>query len=395
MRNIIYKGIPAVAALGALRWFGWRSAGERPISPAPAMTGAVSQRATSAEISAEAGAVVEDKKAEEEASTDTATVASAPPLDPLGQVRDALQRYREFTVYPPWSRPFAANTAHYVDWNKLQPEGQPFAVDEAGRELMVEVSLDRMFAGAGEQILTTVRAGRMEEGQLRPATFDKIEARIERNVPGKGIVAIRPLQLDQSGPLYSARFAPSEDPTLAERPQEAMVTVEVRKGVFFKTIRMPFQYAAAPPLKVLGVRRDALQDGSLVVELEVDVVRLAPTLLQAVLYDSAGRVPIAIYDDYIRPTELGRQPVPITFFGRAIREKNVNGPYSIRALHGVSKDLEGSDLYWKRDDAPVLLTHAYSAAMFSGAEWESPEKRAKIAQYEEILRAGSLVQAAP
>jgi hypothetical protein len=389
MRKATQRGALVVAVIGALVIGGWwwsaadKPAGQKAQVVAPTATPPVAGNAPPDEAVAEEGP-------SQEASAAVAPVLDKTIHDPLEQVRDALQRYREFAVYPPWSRPFADNTAPYVDWNKLKPEGQPFAVDESGRELMVELGLDRMFAGPGEPIRATIKCGRMEGGSLQPAAFDLVEARVERNDPGKGLVVVQRLVLNQSGPVYSTQFVPSETKVLAERAQEVMVTVEVKKGVFFKTIRMPFQYAAVSPMRVLGIRGDAIEDGSLVVDLEVDVARVAPTLVQAVLYDRAGRTPIAIYDDYFRPTALGKQHATIAFFGRALKEKNVNGPYSIRALHGVSKDLEGADQYWKHDDDPVLLTKAYAATSFSGAEWESAEKRAKIAQYEEILRAGAL-----
>lgn len=384
MRRTAQKSVLAVVALGALVVWFWLRSDKPPASPSAKAAPGIATKGPVGPLPAIEQPVV-PLETPQESLAEVASVRDGIASDPNGQVQDALRRYREFTVYPPWSRPFADNTTHYAEWNQLKPEGQPFAVDESGRELMVEVTLDRMFAGPGEPIRATVKAGRMADGRLQPAAL-LVAARIERSDPANGFVLVRELLLDQSGPEYSTQFVPSEHKELAENTQEAMVTVEVRKGAFFKTIRMPFQYAATLPMRVLGIRSDTVVNGSLAVDLEVDVVRVAPTLLRAVLYDRAGRIPIAIYDDYFRPTMAGRQSVTMTFFGKVLKEKNVNGPYSIRALHGVSKNLNGADLYWKYNDDPILLTSMYAAGDFSGAEWESAEKREKIAQYEDMLR---------
>lgn len=380
--------IPAACAL--LWWLTARTAPRRAASIAPATTRAaprIAQEVTDEPRTDAERVAAPDLPPDVEAPMPPALAIA----QPLEQVRETLRLYREFAAYPPWSRPFTEASAHYVEWNKLRPEGQAFAVDEAGRELTVEVSLDRMFAGPGEALQATIRAGRLEDGRLIPAAFDLVAARLEINDPAKGFVPVKPLLLDQSGASYAARFVPSELPALAGRLEEVMFTAEVKKGVFFKTIRMPFRYATAPPVQVLGLAGDRIEGGSLVVELDLEVARVAPTLIQAVLYDRAGKTPIAVYDDYVRPTAGGRQRVPITFFGRALREKNVNGPYSIRALHGVSKDFEGMDQYWSYGDRrPALVTSAYAASSFSADEWDSAEKRDKLAQYEKILQAGAM-----
>jgi hypothetical protein len=310
----------------------------------------------------------------------------------IEQLQKSLRIYQEFAVYPPWSRPYGEATLHYVDWNKLRPEGQPFAVDEENRELSVEVSLDRMFAGPGEAIRALVKLGRRENGVLVPASFDQVTARIEWNERGKGYSLAQALSLTQQRTDYTTSFVPSQIPVLAAGPREAMVTVEVKRGVFFKEIRMPFQYAVKPVFQVHGIAGERVANGSLVIDLDVEAAYATPTLIQAVLYDRSGKTPIAVYDDYFRPVKAGRQVATITFFGKALREKNVVGPYSVRALHGVSKDpgADSPEIFWKRDDALPLVTTLYYPTQFSDAEWSAPEKDAKIAQYEALIRAGGL-----
>ena len=312
--------------------------------------------------------------------------------DSLERMKKSLQIYRDFTKYPPWSRPYGDNTVHYAEWNTLRPEGQAFAVDDQNRELWVKVHLDRMYAGPGETINAVVELGRLEDGQLVAASFDEVSARIEWNDPVAGYQLAHKLTLNQVGSNYMVSFAPDQIAALAVEQREALFTAEVKEGLFFKVIRMPFQYAIEPAFEVLAIADDRIADGSLQVDLEVVVGRAVPTLIQAVLYDQRGQTPIAVFDDYVRPTDVGKQIATLTFFGKVLREKNVNGRYSIRALHGVVRapDDEGGELYWKRDDTPVLLTRSYYATQFSDAEWSDPEKDKKIAQYETMIESGPL-----
>lgn len=311
----------------------------------------------------------------------------------LDQLQKSKQLYEEFTRYPPFSRPYDESKLPMVEWNKLRPMGQEFAVDEEKRPLSVEVSLDRMYAAIGEPINVVVKAGRVENDVFVDASFDKVEARVEVINPQTAKYdTVYKIPLQQSGPTFTGSVVPSSLPALKQGNPEALITVEIHRGVFFKEVRMPFEYAVTPPFTVLGVAGDRLESGSLYVDLEVDVVHTYPTLIQAVLYDKAGTTPIAIYDDYFRPTKAGKQTATIMFFGKALREKNINGPYSLRAVHGVIQfiDTELPHQYWKRDDTPLLLTKQYYATQFSDADWDSPEKNEKIKQYDDLIEAGGI-----
>jgi hypothetical protein len=138
---------------------------------------------------------------------------------------------------------------------------------------------------------------------------------------------------------------------------------------------------------VRDIAVDRISAGSLEVVFDVNVSYVAPTLVEAVLYDASGKTGIATYDDYVHPTQTGGTKITITFFGKAISDSGINGPYSIRALHGHVKvpTAQPPEVFWARAASPVLLTQAYSAGMFSNAAWSSPEKDAKIAQYQQTI----------
>src|SRR5262249_11848008 len=114
----------------------------------------------------------------------------------------------------------------------------------------------------------------------------------------------------------------------------------------------------------------------------------APTLVQAGLYDAAGRRAIAVYDDYARPTSTGRQTITLRFFGKLFADARVDGPYRLRALHGFVKQpgQYPAEVFWDAPDEPPAMTAFHRATEFSGADWSDPALHEKLARYEQYVR---------
>jgi hypothetical protein len=82
---------------------------------------------------------------------------------------------------------------------------------------------------------------------------------------------------------------------------------------------------------------------------------------------------------------VGPQEMQITFFGRAINEKGIDGPYSIRALHGHVRvpDADPPEVFWAHETP--ISTGTYKATDFAAGEWDSAEKQTKINQYKTLI----------
>jgi len=323
--------------------------------------------------------------------TDASDVGSArqPRIESIDRARRSLEIYKATTVYPPWSRPLDESTKHLLEWNKPWPVGQPFAADEERREIRVDASLDKLFANTSESFTATVTVAYEEDPHL-PVTPDRIVGQV-RYLDGDWKIAAE-VTFSRSGDQYVARFTPSELPALAAKPREAQFLVHVQMGELFpKDLPIPFQYAAKAPFAVVGLLGDRMTtDGSLEVLLDAEVSHLAPTLIQAYLFDAEGKRGLATYSDYVRPSSVGRQQIAIKFYGKAINDSKVSGHYRIASLNGHVKVPDGdpSEIFWAYSVRlpPLVTASAYSSGQFTSDAWSSPEKDAKITQYEAVIR---------
>jgi len=307
----------------------------------------------------------------------------------------ALAAYQEFAVYPPWSRPADDSQRHLIDWNgRVESEaGVPFGEDDAPGTL--DISLDRFFATTDEPLMATLRI------QPADAPHD-VKATGEVQVLDDDIAAAEAQDLDTGWRSVHApqafsrngndppnvqrlRFSPSQM-ALANAGQDSRLLVRVERGDLKAVYPLAFKYTGgATPIEIRGLRRDRIRKGSLEVELDVDVRSAGAVLVQAALFD-AGDNPIAVYDAYAHPRALGRQTITLVFFGRAIHESGLDGPYRVGALHGHVRGEHGQE-FWNAPADLALHTRPYRADEFDAAEWNAPEKRRKIHQYRRFLTA--------
>ena len=322
-------------------------------------------------------------------STSPAAAAAA------DQARAALAQYLVFSELPPWSRAADDSQKHLWDWNATTPQGQAFTRDAKGRAVSASLALDRMFAAPGEAITATVSVwyGDYDTGSPQPADAKVVgwieawRAGGDAGTPG-GFAPVEKVTFTSRaggpGHRYTATFTPSALAALRAQLETRFVA-RVDPGDHEFPFAQPFRYAATDALVILERHADQKVAGSLEVTLAADVKRLGPVMVQATLFDAAGTQPIAVYDDYYRPAQLGPQEITITFFGKAIHDRGVDGPYRVRALHGYVRvaDAEPPELFWKSE--ATITTQPYTAGEFSGAEWDSPEKQAKINQYKRMI----------
>lgn len=302
--------------------------------------------------------------------------------------KQTLRLYKEATIYPYWSRRADGATMHIIDWQKTYPVGQAWAVDSDRREIRADLTMDRLYAGPDETLTAVLEVTRVDDGAF--FVPDELTARVEYFNPELEAWSIaEDIRWTRRGDQWSAEFTPSSMAALTTAPREVNFVANLRHGDrFSKQLRMPFRYATDSPFIVHGMVSDRVVDGSLELALDVSVLHKGPTLIQAGLFDEQGEKPIAVYDDYFRPEHTGRQQVAIRFFGRAIRESGINGPYRVRALHGHVRPSgqDGVELFYSVPDEPAMVTAEHPVTAFSSDEWSSPEREAKIAHYEHVIR---------
>lgn len=320
------------------------------------------------------------------------------PHEAAEMMQQTLEHYKQFAVYPPWSRPADDSQRHLWEWNLPLHDEQPLIVDEQGGALHARVQLDRMFAAAGEPIHATARVWRGNESDVQGDIPFRVHGEVQvwdeelyhrfpalRSAVDAGYIVAGVVEFHESGApnTRGARFVPAEIARLAEHPRDARFVGWVTYGDYQKPFLVPFRYAPRNPVEVLGLVDEGADNGSLDVAIEIDTRMTGALLVQATLFDADGSTPIAVIDRMYHPP-TGRSTITLNFFGRILAESGIDGPYRIGALHGLLLDpAVEQEVFWH--SSRTFATASYLASNFSREEWMSPTKEGRIDVYEQMI----------
>jgi hypothetical protein len=305
---------------------------------------------------------------------------------------ETIRLYRDTMQYPLWSRPADGSNAHLTHWNHPISVGQPFAVDAARREIQATAQIDRIFAAPGQAIAVTAALTYVDDGA--PAPGGEVGAEVQwRDRQRDEWITAQVVPLERRGASWSGAIVPAEVAALRAAVREARVLVYTRLGEYEREHTLDFSYAITSPVVVRGLSSDRVVEGSLELGLEVELATADPVALQATLFHAESGQPIAVFDDRYFARRAGRQIIPVRFFGKALRERGLDGPYRLGAIHGYvyRRELVPDQHFFDRAEAPALRTTAHRAADFSADAYQSPEVAARLAHYEalrEALRQG-------
>ncbi len=367
------RTIAVVIVILAAVLLGWRSRGRRKpaagtapaTAPAPATATATAPATATATATAPAPAPAIASESGAPIALTAATMVDF--------TRRAYDAYRETSKFPPTSRPARSldEIRHILDWNRGDFRDERLADDPRDPSpLQVRVALDRSLVDRGQPLTVT--------------------ADVVPDVPAE-ITAVEQLRADGDGDAAPwrdgarltfqkgiARFVPGPGDL------QRRIAVTVRAEHLERTLFLDFSFVDKPPLTVTGKRRENVEHGSLRIGLDVDVAEPGFFVVRALLVH--GDTPLGVFEDQYTLTQPGRHEIPLTFFGKIITDRGVDGPYEIRALHGAIFKTGSPLAHTWHHDAPIA-TAAHRAADFSDAEWESPQKTARLKHYEEALGA--------
>lgn len=337
---------------------------------APSVVGAAASSSPVPEVVAEPGTAVSDP---------AARAVAAERLD------ETARTYRETMTFPLWSRPADDSTASQTRWNEPISVGQEFAVDEAKRELEVSAGIDRVFARAGQAVAVTVTVRYRDDGA--PAAADEVDAQVQwRDRDSDTWVTAAAVPLRGAAGVWTGAVVPSTTGGLRETVREARILAFVRRGEYSRELSLDFAYALEPEVVVRGLASDRVVDGNLELGLDVELAAAAPVRLIATLFAADGTTALAVFDDRHFPTRAGRQVLPVRVFGKILRDRGVDGPYRLGAVHGyVFHDGRSPDqVFFEHADRPPLVTAAHRATDFSPAPYHGSDVEHRLAQYQAL-----------
>jgi hypothetical protein len=313
-----------------------------------------------------------------------------PGLD-LEVARETLVRFEQLYQYPPWSGPVdESNRALTVATAPFShEEGYLTAeIDGAPTNVTVVVEVSPRLVMDGQPAIATVRATRRDDkGNDVPVAIESIdgalqwfdrpaEPHMERATGGDGWATLA--DLDFAGARDGARvarFTPSGIAGFTGEMAEGRVRADVTiAGV---TIAVDAEVRPMPvqPLEIVGLRRARVVDGSLVADLEVRVNADGQALVQAALFDRTGTIPLAVHDRTVAVTPAHTR-LELTFFGKALHDQGIDGPYVIKHIRGAVQLADFNRVpYAHRGE---LVTKVFAASAFSPEPWTGPDRDALL-----------------
>jgi hypothetical protein len=355
---------------------------------------------------AEAPDVSERRRAEPPPARRAAHAAFVPSDAPSASYAAALTMYREYSKFPPNSRPVDESYSDIAQPALVASAPQPLlATDAAGHKLASGVYCtlqpEEHNVSAGQQQRITLTCQRGPQGAPNaPPLAVLVEGMSAEVVAEDGKVSALPLNAVAFGDdgsrgdevardgVYTASLATSEQAAPGQVTFVAQVRVADREAsdpATAQPLQAGFAIAPPAPARFTGKATDALEQGSLVVTVELEVERAGRYRVFANLEHSGELMAYAKEDLQL---DVGIQQVPLLFFGKILRDAGLNGPFQVTQLRGQRFNLEPGSQGPLNEPLRILAqaheTSSYRASEFSSKEWTSPYKDERIAELTEL-----------
>ncbi|MGZ3419120.1 MAG: hypothetical protein ACXWUG_25700 [Polyangiales bacterium] len=185
----------------------------------------------------------------------------------------------------------------------------------------------------------------------------------------------------ESSLLYTATYSPLADEQIALLKGGRHVFVEVHfeapNGLGPRTYSTVVSYGRKPSAQLTGKYSDAIVDGSLSVQAGVHVDVPGDYRLIASLYGPDGETAIA-FGKAVGTLPVGDTSMTLSFFGKILRDKGIDGPYVLRYLMLFERDPVKGDDYSGETVDHAHTTHPYKAKDFSPDDYKPPPNQAVV-----------------
>jgi hypothetical protein len=383
--------VPVVAVATAAAWWA-TSPASTPPAAAPAVAAAPASSPAAAVASAPSGP--RRGKPLNAVALDDRRAALALWRQRLERAQQVLAAYRAATRYPFDSRPAREHgdqwNPHPLITNDL-PLRMPGGAVTPG--LHVRTTQQKVFASARDTVALTVTATD-DNGNVLPL---RILSSVAHGAPGSAAPGAKPAA---QAPVVTQAFvddgslgdAQAGDGTFTARLDPAgegfgdyagLIRTEltVQSGDTRGYVAFDVVYTPGVPATWSGPAHEALRDGSLDIDLPVDVAEAGRYVVTGRVDDANGQ-PFAFvsFNDVLA---TGPQQVRLTLYGRLVRDQKPAFPL---VLHDVEGFLLREDAYPDRvlmpaRDGVVHTTRRYTAASFSDAAYASDETARYLAEY--------------
>ena len=304
----------------------------------------------------------------------------------LERARHTLEGYRQATRYPPSSRPLSEKPdlqkPHSVAQTVL-PLARP---DHKPTDARVTLSQDRLFLVGDEIAILTISCATSKG----PAACDI--QRAEAHVPesNAGATPIPPANVDFIAAAGDeskriANFSPANS-GFGGYHGTIEVTAAIRIAGEEGTATFDLVYTPAAPARFTGVIREALEDGSLCLYVQMDVTKAGRYVLAARVDEENGEG--FAYLDFNELLSAGLQEAKMCIFGKLVLDEQAKSPFVLRDLEGflLKEDTSPDRELMAAREGAIHTTKKYPESAFSDAEWQSEERARHIKEFENDVK---------
>jgi hypothetical protein len=301
--------------------------------------------------------------------------------------------YRMSSQYPFGSRPMADNPDQDRP-NDPVASTNPMHVDGGGADtgVRLQTSQSRVYMASGESVAFSLRAIDADGNTLPLVVTRALAQGITyagvRQTPQVSI----PFADDGAGAdpvagdgAFTGVLAPAQSGLASFN---GTIRTEVRYNVNGKNGLVQFDviYTPALPAVWAGAPREAVEEGSLVFHLPLDVRMPGRYIVNGRVDDARGH-PVALltFNELLGP---GPNDIRLTMFGKLLRDQSPAAPLTLRDVDGylLKENTDPDRALLPRLEGKVLTAAAHGPKSYSDAEWQSEERSRYLTEFSKDLR---------
>ncbi|MDF3819354.1 hypothetical protein P3G55_05565 [Leptospira sp. 96542] len=321
-----------------------------------------------------------------------------------------LEKYLEWAEYPPYSRPMSILN-HDLAFPFIIETSPDYILDEKTNEPNGYVCMFQpktwSVIGPKDVMYVTLECRDKARNRVK-VSIDSHQVFKEWEGQRYGVVSasVNDNGTDGDQTRGDNVYTFSWKPMKGDWGQMSLVA-EITYGPENLKTKLTSSFFSSPtvPAEFNGVFTDTVQDGSLIVKAVLNVYRKGKYHLEANLKDEKNGeyIAYAVYDGEL---VSGSNEVSFTFFGKILRDKDLDGPYIATSFRGHRVNLP-IDPEWFNQGAEGLRkieaarttepdrelvvpykdeykTRFYKVETFSRAAWDSQDKQERIRQIKSL-----------
>lgn len=317
-------------------------------------------------------------------STQQASKGYSSVLEQMGLIspQQALYDYKKLSVYPPNSRPLSKDNIDLLMPNRRYEQPLPI---EKGSDIHYLFTADKYRVIADDTItfVLMVLEGTKLDSTRIPISINK--SIIKRGLHYNTAKYLAELSLVKNNiGDYMADIQCAQAFSDQKKAATYWAYVEFKVGDESVKAAIPFEYFPENtiPAKFTGKFSERIADGSLYIDVELEVYRKGFYIIDANLFDVNGD-PMA-YSIQKQELNTGTVRIPLLFFGKVLLDSKAKPPFVLKDLRGyrfieaTTPDPEFMDREMIKPYEGEYKTTISSLKGLSNKEWDDEMKRKRI-----------------